>query len=66
MKFAEMLTERFDWITRDEARAVERYYKKIKVMKFSPSHGWNVTHGSFLDDDVVRLAIARTTRKEEK
>jgi hypothetical protein len=44
-------------ITQDQAAQVFDLYRKEKIVKFNAHDGYSVTHGAFLDRDVITRAV---------
>ena len=54
--FIELIAKQGQIMCSDAARVFE-LYRKLKIVNATASHGYEIKHGAFLDQDVITRAI---------
>ena len=54
--FIELIAKQGQIMCSDAARVFE-LYRKLKIVNATASHGYEIKHGGFLDQDVITRAI---------
>lgn len=49
-----------------DAERVFEYYRSCKILKCSASHGYQIVHGAYLDQDVIIHALSALSQEEAK